>query len=618
MVRRLAFWSPTDVLLGILLLVSLALVPVARGELGRLGRVRFRAMSLLLVALGIQVALRIFTGEPNALRELGYLISYPLGFAFVVANRRISGLWLIAVGAGANLLVMAVNGGSMPASAHALAAAGLPPDPGAFSNSLVLGSPRLLFLGDVFAIPRSLPLANVFSVGDILILLGGVVTVHRICGSRLLPSADGQFSSLLRDRNFARIWVAQGVSNVGDWAYAIVVAAILASRTGSRAHLAQTLAFLLVAQVGPAALAGALFAGPIADRLPRRALMVVADVVRAGAVASLLLDPDPGFAHFAAVGACLGVFGAVFQPALQASIPNLVPRDRIVAATALVSGTYQIAVMAGPAIGGLLIGGVSARWIFAANAASFAISGILLLSTRVPQSARERLGSGLRAVGRELVGGFRFAASTPVVRGIFVVTTVVMLGAASKAPIEPLFVRQVLIAGPDLARTAQVLGLITGAWGTGMLLGSIAAPALSRRWPRERLLAISIATVGCLVLLVSRTADFSAVLLAWLGAGFANAVGNVSFETLLQERSPDEVRGRVFAASEALLDAAYLVGALLASRLGAAFRASAALSISGVIMLAAAALAVWLLAVRSPAVGPAAEHSAHPAELERV
>jgi MFS family permease len=593
------------VLLLVFLVVAVGLVPIARGDLRRLAHIRFRSMWLLGVALAMQVGLYLLPGDANLVREFVYLCSYPLALLFVLANRRIPGLWLIGAGAGLNLLAMAANGGSMPATAHALAAAGLPADPGAFTNSLVLGSPHLLFLGDVFAVPRTIPFANVFSVGDVLIALGGALAVHRVCGSRLIPSGDRQFASVLSDRNFVRVWLAQGVSNLGDWVYVIAVASTLASRSGSRGHLAQTLAFLLIAQVGPAALAGALFAGALADRLPRRGLMVGADLIRGVAVASLLLDPHPGLVHFAAVGACLGVFGAIFQPALQASIPNLVPRDRIVAANALVGTTYQISVMVGPALGGVLIAQTSAGWVFSANTVSFAVSAVLLISTTIPQVARERMRSGLRAVGAELARGFRFAASTPIVRGIFVVTSLVMLAAASKAPIEPLFVRQVLTQGPDLARTAQVLGLITGAWGMGMLLGSVAAPALARRWRRERLLALSIATVGALVLLVSRTGDFSTVLLAWLVAGSANAVGNVSYETLLQERTPDAVRGRVLAASEACLDAAYLAGALLASRLGSAFRAPLALAVSGAILLLAAALAFVLLPVhRSSRRGP--------------
>jgi MFS family permease len=376
--------------------------------------------------------------------------------------------------------------------------------------------------------------------------------------------------------------------------YALAVAATLASRGGTRAQVAQTLALLLVVQVGPAALCGFLFAGPLVDRFPRRTLMVAADVLRGLSVATLLFDPHPSPAHFYAVAVCLGVFGAVFQPALQSSIPNLVDPDRLVAANALVATTYQFAVMAGPALGGVLVASLAPRVVFSLNALSFGVSAAFLAFTQIPHAVRTHVWEGLRAAKTDLAEGFRYAMSSRLIRGIFIATTVVMLGAASKTPVEPLFVRQVLTRGPDLARTAQVLGLITGAWGMGMLFGSFAAPALARRWPRERLLPVAIAVVGTLVLLVSRTTDFSTVLLAWLAAGSANAVGNVSYDSLLQERTPDALRGRVFAASEAVLDSAYLAGAFLAGWLAGAYRASTALSVSGAILLLAAALG-WIL-----------------------
>jgi hypothetical protein len=76
----------------------------------------------------------------------------------------------------------------MPASPSALAGAGLGVDEPGFQNSTALAAPRLAFLGDVFYLPASWPLSNVFSVGDILIALGMVWALHRICQSRLVPS----------------------------------------------------------------------------------------------------------------------------------------------------------------------------------------------------------------------------------------------------------------------------------------------------------------------------------------------------------------------------------------------------------------------------------------------
>jgi hypothetical protein len=114
--------------------------------------------------------------------------AYPILAVFLVANRRLPGMPLVALGGAMNLLAISVNGGVMPASPSALAGAGLAVHPSGFHSSAVLPDPRLAFLGDVFFIPASWPLSNVFSVGDVLIGLGVAWALHRICRSRLTPS----------------------------------------------------------------------------------------------------------------------------------------------------------------------------------------------------------------------------------------------------------------------------------------------------------------------------------------------------------------------------------------------------------------------------------------------
>lgn len=86
------------------------------------------------------------------------------------------------------------NGGTLPADADALARAGIEPEPGDFVNSGVVDGANLWFLGDVFAWPQPMPLANVFSVGDVLVVAGAVWGVHRVCrrGRRVRDTVDGE------------------------------------------------------------------------------------------------------------------------------------------------------------------------------------------------------------------------------------------------------------------------------------------------------------------------------------------------------------------------------------------------------------------------------------------
>jgi hypothetical protein len=169
----------------IALALAVAAVPLFGGRLRALSDLRFRAPWLLFAALGILGALLAFPGEENGVRTGLYLATYPLGVAFVVLNRRVPGLWIVGLGALLNFVVIAANGGVMPASAQAMRTAGLVTEPGVYANSAILAHPKLAFLGDVFALPRSLPLANVYSIGDLIIVFGAAYTVHRVSGSRL-------------------------------------------------------------------------------------------------------------------------------------------------------------------------------------------------------------------------------------------------------------------------------------------------------------------------------------------------------------------------------------------------------------------------------------------------
>jgi Family of unknown function (DUF5317) len=114
-----------------------------------------------------------------------HLVSYLPAAVFLLANRRLRYLWIVGFGGALNVLAIAANGGVMPASAGALGAAGLPPTTELFSNSTFIATPHLGFLGDVFAIPANWPLANVFSIGDVVIAAGFAAVVHAMAGSRL-------------------------------------------------------------------------------------------------------------------------------------------------------------------------------------------------------------------------------------------------------------------------------------------------------------------------------------------------------------------------------------------------------------------------------------------------
>lgn len=173
-------------LFAVILGLSVASVPLAGGRLLEIADVRLRRPWTIAFALLLQVlVLAVLPHGSPAAHQVLHLESYGFAGVFLWDNRRLPGLLVVASGGALNLAAIAANGGVMPASRSALAAAGIDPGSHGFANSAALAQPRLQPLGDVFAIPAPLPFHNVFSVGDVLVAAGVVVGLHVICRSRL-------------------------------------------------------------------------------------------------------------------------------------------------------------------------------------------------------------------------------------------------------------------------------------------------------------------------------------------------------------------------------------------------------------------------------------------------
>ena len=150
-------------------------------DLRRLAGIRLRHTWLVWLALAGQVVLISVLPDQGKPSSAAHLVSYALAGIFAVLNRRVAGTWLVAAGGASNLTAIAANGGTMPASPAALEASGWQADPGQFANSAVVAEPHLAFLGDVFATPSWLPVDSVFSVGDVVIVVGVAVFLHATC-----------------------------------------------------------------------------------------------------------------------------------------------------------------------------------------------------------------------------------------------------------------------------------------------------------------------------------------------------------------------------------------------------------------------------------------------------
>jgi len=160
------------------------------GKLSRLGYVKLRYWWVLFSALIAQILIiEIFPEANEAFLIVVHLATYVVAGLFVAVNWRIPGLVIIALGGALNGITIALNGGTLPASKSALKMAGIELGPDEFVNSGVLENPTWSWLGDIFVWPQPMPFANVYSIGDMLIVIGAFYGANKISGSRLVKNA---------------------------------------------------------------------------------------------------------------------------------------------------------------------------------------------------------------------------------------------------------------------------------------------------------------------------------------------------------------------------------------------------------------------------------------------
>ena len=175
--------------------IGIVVLGATGSDLRRLATLEIHGAWLVWLALGTQVVgLTVFghaLGDDAA--EMVHVGTYAAAASFVAVNVHIPGVALMGLGGGLNLVAILANGGVMPASARAWERAGRGDGVG-FANSVPVSDPKLLLLGDVFAIPHHLPLSNVFSIGDVILVVGLLWMVRRCCRPPV-PATDALVSS---------------------------------------------------------------------------------------------------------------------------------------------------------------------------------------------------------------------------------------------------------------------------------------------------------------------------------------------------------------------------------------------------------------------------------------
>lgn len=417
------------------------------------------------------------------------------------------------------------------------------------------------------------------------------------------------YARLIRgNRNFRRLWLAQIVSEIGDWFYTLSIYTLLLQLTGRPSSVA----LALVLQVLPQTLVGPT-AGVVNDRLKRKHVMIGADLVRFAVVLSMLAVRSASMVWLVyPLLLAETTMAAFFEPARSAVIPNIAKSGEVLVANTLSSATWSVNLMIGAALGGLVAAFFGRDVAFVLNAFSFLASAILIGGMRLAEPHAE---AAARLRLRDLVNFSPVLEGIKYIRGHRILFPAVF-AKAGELMVGPSWVIFTVMGAGEFAfhgRTRDAAGgamlgmsILLGGRGIGALVG----PLIAARWAghSDRRLSFGILlgylTIACgyVALGVSRN--------VWMAAGcamVAHAGGStvwVFSTTLLQLHSEDRFRGRVFSADLGLASLSFAVTAYLCGRLlDVGISARMIATCTGLMMLIPAGLLTLALrAPRAPAV----------------
>lgn len=375
----------------------------------------------------------------------------------------------------------------------------------------------------------------------------------------------GYWALVTSNTNFRRLWVGNLISLLGDWFNTIALYVLVTELTGSPLALGA----VFITKMLPWALAAPL-TGVIVDRYDRRWLMIGTDLFRAVVVLGFLFIDQPAEVPWLYVLLTAQVLaGAVFNPAKSAALPNITTPRELLTANALMSATWSTMLAVGAALGGFAVEAFGTQAVFWIDSATYLVSAVFIVGTTIPQDTEPADTSLLRSAAREIADGWTHLRTHPRIgRFAFAKATWAVSGGA--------LVYMLALLGDRIAPSALAagIGVLFMARGIGTGIGPIVVRALfqdRRQWPAVIGGAIVISGLCYLGIgLVPWSPRLSIIVLVCtlVVVGHAASGGNWVLSTvILQKRTVDRYRGRVFSTDWLLVMSADSVSILVGSAL---------------------------------------------------
>ncbi len=360
-----------------------------------------------------------------------------------------------------------------------------------------------------------------------------------------------------------RMELALAASMIGDWAYATAVTVYAYNAGGAKlVGVWFAVRLVLMALFTP-------FAASLADRLPRKTLLISSDIARAVliALAAFLVYSDAPTLSVIVISTVTGLIGQIFRPTQMAWMPSLTTRpEELTAANGASSTIESLAFFLGPAIGAALVATSSVETVFVLNALTFTLSAVLVAGihpvAQDPEPAAQDSGEGEAAAEKagmlkELGGGFTEIAHNRdlLLVGTLLATQTIVAGAT--------IVLGVAWAVDILERGPEAVGIIDSAFGVGAIVGGFYAISRAAHNRLATDMALGTALWSLPLLLIVAWPSPATVFAAIILMGFGNPLVDVNFATIVQRLVPDAVLGRVFGAFEGAFIATMAIGSLV-------------------------------------------------------
>ncbi len=348
------------------------------------------------------------------------------------------------------------------------------------------------------------------------------------------------FLELLKNNpTFRRLWMGLAISMVGEWFSTVALFVLIYTLTGSELGIGLLFVIRMFSMAFPQ-----IFTGMLADRFSRKKIMIWSNLLSAIAVLSLLLVNDENDVWLIyAISALLMALHAVFIPAESASIPNVTKENELLTANALNSATWSAALCLGASIGGFVVSAFGVEAAFLINALCFALGALMYSTITIPQEPFQPKPGGIwtNTVGN-IVEGFQIIISKPHVSRIITAKALWAIFGGG-------LVYMLVLIGDEIAfgDLAAGIGILFAARGLGTGLGPIFARYVFKNrniWPFLLGSLVSVCGVAYIVIGFLEWSPWIAIIVV-LGHA-SSAINWVLSTVLLQERSDDEWRGRLF------------------------------------------------------------------------